>query len=163
VTQGLNADFDSTDFPLNLTLNKNGGLVGFAPSVEIRLNSTSSSYLDWSDLTFKTSGWTTKAQPLTEVGNGHYTTSLDVAGLTGASSGDVLAAEYTIDDGAEVVGVASDTITISSAPSRLKEIWQILGLDLNEPLSVTATDRNAGTVITQTISVVGGTVTVTRT
>ena len=162
MSQGLTADFDSDDYPLNLTLNRDGGLVGLLPTVAVRLNSATDSYLDWDDLTFKTSGWGTKDEQMVEIGNGRYTKSLNIAGITGVAAGDVLAAEFAVDNGADIVGVASDTVVLAASSERMLEVWRILGLDPAHPLQVTATDRAAGTVITQTISVVGSTVTVTR-
>lgn len=46
--------------------------------------------------------------------------------------------------------------------AQVLDVYRILGLDSDHPLIVTATERKSGSVITQTIGVVGGTVTVTR-
>jgi hypothetical protein len=164
MSQGLTADFDDDDYPLNLTLNKEGvgGLIGLLPTVAVRLGASTSTYLDFDDLTFKTSGWGTRDEQMVEVGEGRYTRSLDLSSVTGLSAGDVLSAEFSVDNGADVVGVTSDTIVLAASDERLKDIWRILGLDPAEPLTVTALSRVSGTVITQTITTVGSAVTVAR-
>ncbi len=59
--------------PLQLAVNGfGGGITGLSPVVAIRSALTSGSYLDFSDLAFKTSGWTTRQAALTEVGDGRY-------------------------------------------------------------------------------------------
>lgn len=60
--------------PLEATLVRGDGAgqTGQTVVVEIRDVTTTNSYLDFADLTFKTAGWTTKAATLTEVGGGHY-------------------------------------------------------------------------------------------
>lgn len=61
--------------PLEVTLVRGdgSGQTGQSVEVEIRDVTTTNSYLDFFDLTFKIAGWTTKAAALTEVGGGHYT------------------------------------------------------------------------------------------
>ena len=164
MSQGLTVDFDAVAFPLTLTLTQDGtgGVTGLAPTVAIRLGSSLTSYLDWDDITFKTSGWGTQFDVMTEVGGGHYNRSLNVAGLVGAGVGDSLVVEYAVDDGGANVAVDSDTIVLQASAERLKEIWQLLGLDTTQPLVVSATDRNTGANVVQTITVLSGTVTVQR-
>ncbi len=59
--------------PLILAVNGfGGGITGLSPVVAIRDTSTVGLYLDFSDLTFKTSGWTTRQAAMTEVGDGRY-------------------------------------------------------------------------------------------
>jgi hypothetical protein len=164
MSQGLTADFDSTAFPLTLTLTKEdvGGLTGLSPTVSVRLGSDETYYLDWDDQTFKTSGWVDKATQMVEVGGGHYTKPINISTLIGVSPGDSLIPEFAVDGGDDLKGAASDTIVLVSSFAKLKEIWQILGLDSSQPLIVSATDRATGSNIAQTITVVGGTVTVER-
>lgn len=56
----------------------------------------------------------------------------------------------------------SDVILGGGVGEALIEMWRILGLDPAEPLTVSATERKSGTVITQTISEAAGVVTVTK-
>lgn len=60
-------------FPLTLVVNGvSGGVTGLSPVVAIRDALTVDSYLDFADLMFKTSGWTTRQAALAEVGEGRY-------------------------------------------------------------------------------------------
>lgn len=167
MSQGFTADHDDVALPLNLTVAEEGvgGVAGLSPTVTLRIGRTTDTYLDFADDTFKTSGWTTKSAPLTEIGDGDYSRNLDLTALGGAGYdvGDTLIAHYAVDDGVDLVSVASDQILVSTSGERLKDIWRILGLDPSEPLIVSAVDRKSGTVITQSISVVANVATVTRT
>lgn len=59
--------------PLQLAVNGfSGGVTGLSPVVAIRSALTSGSYLDFADLAFKASGWTTRQAAMTEVGDGRY-------------------------------------------------------------------------------------------
>ena len=108
------AESSDTSIPLNLTLEQEGvgGITGKAPTVALRDGSTTNSYFDWSDNTFKTAGWTTKDAPMTEIGNGHYTRILNAALAATVVPGLVLIAEFHVDDGASVVGDDHDTVRI---------------------------------------------------
>lgn len=164
MSQTLAADADDANLPLNLAINRNGegGLTGLAPTVRLRLGHTTDTYLDWADNTFKTSGWTTLDQSMSEVGDGHYLQVVDLTAIT-LPSGRTLVAEYAVDDGGEVVSVAADTIQVTSTTERLLDVWRILGLDPDHPLEVKAVSREAGTEIGQVIQIIGGTtVRVTR-
>ena len=110
--------------PLTLTVDKEdvGGLTGLSPTVAVRDGATTDSYLDWADDTFKTSGWVTRYQALSEVGGGHYQAILDVDAL-GLSAGDMLIAEYMVDEAA-AKGAAHDVVVIVAADSDLiTEVW----------------------------------------
>ena len=54
-----------------------GGIEGLSPTVAIRDARTTNNYLDFADLVFKTSGWSTQFAPLAEVGNGRYVRQVD--------------------------------------------------------------------------------------
>ncbi len=59
--------------PLQFAVNGfSGGITGLSPVVAIRDALTVGSYIDVADLTFKTSGWTTRQAAMTEVGGGRY-------------------------------------------------------------------------------------------
>lgn len=100
--------------PLDLTIEKEGvgGLLGLAPTVRLRDGTTASSYMDFSDNTFKIAGWTTQSASLSEVGRGQYTRALDLALIAGLSLGNVLVAEFFVDNGSGVVGVDHDVIIL---------------------------------------------------
>jgi len=109
----LIVDKSSTSVPLDLTIEQEavGGVTGKSPTVALRDATTLNSYLDWADNTFKLVGWTLKNAPLTEVEDGHYQRSLNLAILSpAADAGSVYAAQYHVDDGADVKGVALDIV-----------------------------------------------------
>lgn len=179
-----------TNAPFTLTIDQEGvgGVTGQAPTLAMRNATTTNSYLDWSDLTFKTSGWTTKYIAMTEVERGHYTFLVNLSIITGITVGSILSMEYHVDDTMSVVGedqetllvvetieqIATDTAALVAAggtgltpaqATQLQEVWQILGLDISNPLVVSKTARAAGSVISQTIQEnvpLAGSVTVTR-
>ena len=71
--------------PLSLNVSRDGvgGETGLACTVSVRVASTVNQFLDFSDATFKTSGWTMKEVALSEVGGGEYvSTALNVAAVT---------------------------------------------------------------------------------
>jgi hypothetical protein len=119
-------------------------------------------YIDWDDMAFKSVGWSSKSKVMYESGGGHYTESIDISSVSGIAPGGSLIAEYFVDDGDQNVGVASDTIIVGVGAERLREVWQLLGLDTDDPLIVSATERSTGATITQSITVVAGVVTVQR-
>lgn len=102
----LIAEKSDTSVPLDYTITRPGvgGVTGQSPTVAIRKGSSTGTYLDFSDATFKTSGWTTKYASLTEIERGHYQRILDLSAITeGATAatlavGEVLVAEYRVDD-----------------------------------------------------------------
>lgn len=108
------AESSDTSIPLNLTLEREGvgGITGKSPTVALRDGSTASSYFDWADGLFKTSGWTTKNAVMVEVGNGHYTRILNAAVAGTIVPGLVLVAEFHVNDGGAVIGDDHDTIRI---------------------------------------------------
>ena len=98
-----------TALPLELNVSELGvgGLTGLSPTVAVRNISagTPARYLDWSDGTFKTSGWTTKYSVLSEVERGTYQRTLNVAALS-LAAGTKLSAEYHVDT--VVAGLGDD-------------------------------------------------------
>jgi hypothetical protein len=118
MAEALLVDDNNLAVPLEFTITQEGvggvtGLTGGnAPTVAIRDGTTTDSYLDFADDTFKTSGWTTKFATLTEVERGHYNRVLDVNAL-GLNAGDALIAEFEVDDGGAVVGADHDIILIT--------------------------------------------------
>jgi hypothetical protein len=111
---------DDSAVPLDLTIDKEGvgGVTGKAPTVAIRDASTTTSYLDFNDNIFKTVGWTTKYSSMVEVERGHYQKTFNVSVLS-LSEGDILVAEYHVDDGADVIGDALDIVVITSQTADL--------------------------------------------
>lgn len=96
-----------------------GGVTGKAPIVRIRDASTTDSYLDWADLTFKALGWTTLDGVMTEIdhngaSDGHYQRSLDVSAVAAMVPGFAFVAEYSVDDGGDVIGDSSETFEVVS-------------------------------------------------
>jgi len=164
VGKAFSVDFDDTEVPLQLSVTnpETGGITGLAPTVAIRKGDTLDEYLDFDDFTFKTAGWVIKYAAMDEAENGHYHLTIDVSSI-GLSPGDSIIAEYeAIDTLTALKGVDSDVISITSSSERMKEIWQILGLDPTQPMTVSAIDRKTGTNIEQTVTIVGNAVTVTR-
>lgn len=179
-----------TEAPLILTIDQEGtgGMTGQAPTVALRDATTLDTYLDFNDLTFKNAGWATKYTPLTEVERGHYTLLLNAAIISGISVGTMLAAEYNLDGSGlakgedhdlmvfveSILEIPTDTAALIAAlpigltPDQatwLQEVWQILGLDMANPLTVSKTARSAGSVIGQNIEKdvpLAGSVRVTR-
>jgi hypothetical protein len=113
----LEADWDDSDFPMELCVNLigSGGVSGLACTVALRLFPTTNFYLDWTTNTFKNSGWGVKFQPMTDIGNGMYQVVLDIlvlgfTPLTGLPR--KLIAEYN-SPGIGTGGLGSDTIVVS--------------------------------------------------
>lgn len=113
----LVADVGSS-FPLTLVVNRAGvgGIEGLSPTVALRSGSNPASFLDWSDNTFKTSGWTTKYAILAAVERGHYQRMVDLDDF-GAIGGDSFVAQFFVDDGVDVRGEAEDVVLVVSNAS----------------------------------------------
>lgn len=99
--------------PLELTIEQEGvgGIVGKLPSVRIRDGATTNSFLDWGDWTFKVAGWSELDHILNEIGDGHYSSLLNLATI-GAIVGNIFIAQYMVNDGGDVIGDAHDVILI---------------------------------------------------
>jgi hypothetical protein len=104
-------------YPLTLTVNQDGGVTGLSPTAAVRRGTD---YLDWADNTFKAAGWTTRKQVMTELGDGHYTLSLNL-GTINAAPGDQLAIEYNTESAA-VPGVTNETLTVARDTDLLRKL-----------------------------------------
>ena len=157
---------------LDLTVEKEGvgGLTGLDPTVALRDASSTDSYFDWSDSSFKTSGWTTKYATMEEVERGHYRLSLDLTVTPAIMEGMTVVAEYHVDNGSSVIGDAHDVISVVNPVEYILEIYQLMGLDPAKPLTayINATSGlgfrkvGDGSEIDQTVVRTGTTTTVTR-
>lgn len=119
------AETTDVDVSLDLTINRGGvgGITGLSPTVSVRDASTSNSFLDFNDNTFKTGGWTTKDASMTDVGRGHYRRTLDVSAFSPAA-GSMYVIEYHVDDGGDVVGDAHDKlIAVNSLYDIPSDVW----------------------------------------
>jgi hypothetical protein len=174
--------------PLILTLEQEdvGGVTGQAPTLAIRDATSIGSYLDFTDYTFKSAGWTTKYQPLVEIEDGGYVFRMNLAAIAAISIGDILSAEYYYDDGgvvrrdqetmiivesihaiptdtAAIIGGSGGGLTPAQA-TQLKELWQVLGLDIANPMIVSKNSRRVDAIdqIIQTDVPFAGHITVSR-
>jgi len=68
--------------PISLAVSSGGGVSGLSVTMAIRDGSTLDSYLDFNDLTFKTSGWANQTEALTDQSGGYYAELLNVGGIT---------------------------------------------------------------------------------
>ena len=195
------AESVDTAVSLDLTVDQEGvgGVTGLTPTVAIRLSSSTTSYFDFFDSTFKTTGWTTKYQAMVDIERGHYNYVLAITALS-PSLGDMYNIEYNVDNGASVVGDAADRLIVvasiadipgdvwdettalhttagtfgpevvtsltTAQTAQLLDIYRVLGLDSDNPMIVSKTERSAGSNLEQTIQEnqpETGSVTVTRT
>lgn len=106
------AEVSSTAFPLELSITKEGvgGVAGLAPTVSVRDSASLTRYLDWADMTFKTSSWIRKSKVLSDVGNGMYQTAMDLTAITPAvASGQAFVSEYTV-NAPGIIGFDADVL-----------------------------------------------------
>jgi len=68
--------------PISIAVSSGGGVSGLTVTMAIRDGSTLNSYLDFDDLTFKTSGWVSQTDALVDQSGGYYADTLNVAGIT---------------------------------------------------------------------------------
>lgn len=108
-------DKSETSLPLTLTVEKVGigGITGLAPTVAVRNASTTNSYLDFGDNTFKTMGWIQKYATMVELERGHYVQFLNVATLP-LPAGGKFTAEYHVDNGTDIKGDDSETYLVTN-------------------------------------------------
>ena len=100
--------------PVQLTVSDStGGVSGLAVTMQVRDSTGTGSYLDFNDMTFKTSGWTTKDLSLTDLVNGVYAGTLNIAAITNLPDGSYLTLEYTVSG--TVSGVVTDLIIFDPA------------------------------------------------
>lgn len=110
----MQAERTATAVPLALAVTRAGvgGVAGLTPVVAIRDGTSSTSYLDFADATFKAAGWTTRQAPLTGLGGGFYARALSVGGITNLPAGTAhLVAEYANLAGADKLA-AVDTLSL---------------------------------------------------
>jgi hypothetical protein len=81
-------------------------------------SSDNTSYLDFDDDTFKTSGWTSKTTALTEYGSGFYGTTIDITAITNLPSGSHLSVEYDVSG--TITAISGDVITFK--PNKRRHI-----------------------------------------
>ena len=94
---------------LELTCKRNGvAASGLSPTVAVRLND-SSSFFDWADSTFKTSGWTLKNAPMVEVDGGRYVHAFSASSVP---SGDCFLAEYSATYPSGKTSIATDAFLV---------------------------------------------------
>lgn len=109
----IRADRQDTAVPVNLTVNRNGGVAGLTAIARVRLGESTTQYLDFDDFTFKGAGWVDIDADLTDIGGGFYVLSggLDVSAITNLPAAqEILVVEYEV-SGAEA-GVAQDLIYV---------------------------------------------------
>ncbi len=142
------------DEAVSLTLSvhdSSGGVAGLAAVVAIRLSETPDTYLDFDDLTFKASGWTTKRASLTDIGGGIYAGApvVDLGSVTNLpGSTRSLAAEYEVTGAVD--GVDVDVIEIDDSGPLLEDLHGIANNRLEVNLSTQALelyDEAGSTVI----------------
>ena len=117
--------------PLSLLITEDGaGVEGLVPTVALRDTATGA-YLDFVDGTFKTTGWTKRDAPTTDLGSGRYERALAIAITPALLPGMILAAEFHADnegrsgDSTELVAISGvdDAVTLlrKLATNRLEE------------------------------------------
>ncbi len=101
--------------PLSIAVNGfSGGITGLSPVVAIRDALSVGSYIDFTDLTFKTFGWTTRQAGMTEVGGGRYFLSGGADPFLWTPRPDVPAyfvAEYEV----PALAIADDLIVVTAS------------------------------------------------
>lgn len=94
-----------------------GGIPGQSATVALYKGGN---YLDWNDNTFKSSGWGTKYQALTEADDGQYLASISTL-LLSVVANDVLAAHYLVTG--TVNAAASEPILVVGTQESLDDIY----------------------------------------
>lgn len=116
--------------PLTLTVTRGrtGPVTGLVPLVAVRRASVAGppSYLDWADMTWKTAGWVLRQGVASEVSAalapGRYERALDLSLVAGLQAGEVLVAEFAVDDGADVKGVLSERYLLREAQAPVDDV-----------------------------------------
>jgi len=118
------AEISDTTASLDLSVDREGvgGVTGLTPTVAVRNANTANSYLDFSDSAFKTSGWTTKYQSMTEVERGHYRLTLDIDSLT-VSAGDNFIVEYRVNESGIISDAQDRLIVVNSLYDIAGDVW----------------------------------------
>lgn len=109
----IHAERDQTNVVLPLAVTDGGGVPGLTAVVALRDGPSSTSYLDWNDMTFKAAAWTTREAPMTDLGAGFYTRVLNISAITNLPAATrQLVAEYRVSGVIE--GVAEDHILLAN-------------------------------------------------
>ncbi len=109
-----------TSAPIDLAVDSSGGVSSLTVTVALRDPANSTSYLDFSDSTFKTSGWVNKVKVLSEVGGGFYSTTLDVSSISNFPSVNHAVLEYSISG--SVTAIASGVLSIAQTWEHAKAL-----------------------------------------
>lgn len=117
-----------TKFPLEVAVDDSGGVTGLTVTASLRDPDDSTSYLDFNDGTFKSAGWVTKAQALTEYGSGFYGVNLDVSAITNFPAAQHTIVEYDVTG--SVIAISASTLTIAQTWENAKAltVGKFLGL-----------------------------------
>lgn len=99
------SDTTETSLPFSIAVSQGGGLTGLTVQAAVRDAGSTTSYLDFADLTFKTSGWGQKEISLSEVGQGVYQGSVNIAGITNLPVTD-LVVEYYVSGRVSETGIS---------------------------------------------------------
>jgi hypothetical protein len=147
----IEVDVTETSLALELVINKLGvgGITGLLPTVAVRRLPSTTLYLDWGDLTFKSAGWATKYQIMVEVERGIYQQTLNIATLV-LPTNTKLTAEYN-SSAAGSQGEDFDLIHVTTLRGDATLLRKALTNRLEEvsgnPGSLTLYDDNALTVL----------------
>ena len=117
-----------TKFPVDLAVDDSGGVTGLGVTISLRDPEDNTSYLDFSDNTFKTSGWTTKTKSLTEFGGGFYGTLLDVSAITNFPSANHALIEYSVVGSVTAISTSLLTIAQTWENPKALTVGKFLGL-----------------------------------
>lgn len=126
------AERTETSVPVEVTIDRNGGVTGLTVVVAVRDAQTANSWLDFNDDTFKTNGWTTRQASLAEVsaanapGVYRLSSGLDISAITNLPvSTDNLVLEYDISG--SVSGNLSEQLQlVNSFLDSSGDVWEEL-------------------------------------
>lgn len=129
----------TTNLPIALNVSQGGvgGVAGLSCRVSIRHAATTSSYLDFADMTFKASAWSQKEHALSDLGNGTYQLqTLNISAITNLPPEPCdLVAEYRIiTPGSE--STAIDVIQIDDADFEVRSDINALAADITTLLRI---------------------------
>lgn len=149
---------DNTRAPLLIAVNNNGGVQGLTVTAALR-NVNNGFYLDFNDNIFKSSGWVIKETTLTDASGGFYFSTVDFS-IINLIDIFHLIVEYRI-TGA-ITGIEQALISLVREDIRIKELWQLQGLDNINPMTVTEIRRTVEDINLNITGDAATTATVTR-
>lgn len=128
VGQQMITTLEDTKAPLEVAVDSSGGVGSLTVLASLRDAGDATSYLDFNDGVFKTSGWVAKSLALTEVGGGFYGGTVDLSSITNFPAANHLTIEYNISG--SVTAVATGLITIAQTWEHAKAltVGKFLGL-----------------------------------